>query len=558
MEAKLSAIRENDKTLLDDAGINALYAAFGVVEWYESTDSNIALFAPVVFVPVEIGRALENGVYKFTLAARDDDIEINQAFAELIKETHSLQLPAWNPEGTLAQYLDEVEALVAKHRRWRVRRWVTVGLFTFAKMAMYRDLDTRRWFEWGGLETHSILRDLLAGAESVSQVSLAPDYEIDSAAQAGKKQTLITDADSSQHSALIDVFEGKNLVIQGPPGTGKSQTITNIIAAALSEGKRVLFVAEKMAALKVVKDRLDSFGLGNFCLELHSNKTRKAVVLKSFEDRLKMAAANFDTRKLQQLLQSHEQARSELLYFVGKMKEEVGQTGLTIQDILRANSTRTSMGESLASSLRKERVVQPTLESADARLELKGLAKELEANAAAVNKWGKLTKHPWRGVENANLDFFQADELCAELANWHYALGLLQQTIVDLNDLVGWGLKDTQDAALEFGIGVVLMHDTPPEPSDFVLQILSSQSGVKFLQELSRDLEQAVSASECLLPQFLGADALEQIQVADLRRALVAVRELQVHDLTLGDLEELWHQQQQAGIQSKRIPSTAK
>lgn len=249
MEAKLAAIRESDKTLLDDAGVNALYAAFGAVEWYESSDSNIPVFAPLLFVPVEIQRVLDKGVYRYVLVARDDDIETNQAFGELVRETHSLELPPWNPEGTLGGYFADVERLLASQRRWCLRRWVTIGLFTFAKIAMYRDLDTKRWAVDGGLERHPILNDLLLGAEAQSEVMLATDYEIDAPALAGKVEMLVTDADSSQHSAVIDACDGKNLVIQGPPGTGKSQTITNIIATAMNNGKRVLFVAEKMSKM---------------------------------------------------------------------------------------------------------------------------------------------------------------------------------------------------------------------------------------------------------------------------------------------------------------------
>lgn len=77
----------------------------------------------------------------------------------------------------------------------------------------------------------------------------------------------VVDADSSQLMAMLAVQEGVNLVIQGPPGTGKSQTITNIIANAIGQGKKVLFVAEKMAALDVVKRRLDHINLGEACLE---------------------------------------------------------------------------------------------------------------------------------------------------------------------------------------------------------------------------------------------------------------------------------------------------
>ena len=175
MEAKVSAIRENDKTLLDDAGVNALYAAFGAIEWYESADSDVALFAPLVFAPVEVRRALEKGVYRYVLVARDDEIETNQAFAELIKETHSLELPPWTSEATLSQYFSDSEAVVSSQRRWRLRRWVTIGLFTFARIAMYRDLDTKRWPSEGGLATHAIIHDLLAGADSdIRQRDLCP------------------------------------------------------------------------------------------------------------------------------------------------------------------------------------------------------------------------------------------------------------------------------------------------------------------------------------------------------------------------------------------------
>src|SRR5690606_41218523 len=65
----------------------------------------------------------------------------------------------------------------------------------------------------------------------------------------------VVDADSSQLIAMMAVKEGRHLVIQGPPGTGKSQTIANLIADAIGAGKKVLFVAEKMAALEVVKRR---------------------------------------------------------------------------------------------------------------------------------------------------------------------------------------------------------------------------------------------------------------------------------------------------------------
>src|SRR5690606_9867552 len=85
---------------------------------------------------------------------------------------------------------------------------------------------------------------------------------------------------------------GESFILHGPHGTGKSQTITNIIANMLYRGKRVLFVAEKMAALSVVQNRLEAIGLAPFCLELHSNKARKSEVLEQFRKVMEVAKSS--------------------------------------------------------------------------------------------------------------------------------------------------------------------------------------------------------------------------------------------------------------------------
>jgi very-short-patch-repair endonuclease len=530
MEAKLAAIRESDKTLLDDAGVNALYAAFGAIEWYESADSNLPVFAPLVFVPVEIRRVLDDGVYRYVLFARDEDIEINQAFAELARETHSLELPPWDPEATLGAYFEHMERLLESRQRWRLRRWVTVGLFTFAKMAMYRDLDTKRWSTVGGLETHSILNDLLAGTEVQSEVLLAGDYEIDAPAMDSKVQPLVTDADSSQHSAVIDVCDGKNLVIEGPPGTGKSQTITNIIAAAMSSGKRVLFVAEKMAALKVVKDRLDSFSLGSFCLEVHSNKTRKTAVLKSFEDRLNLTGSYLQGRQLQQSLEAFEQARQELIHYVKKMKEEVGETGLTIHEVLRANSIRTPLGEALPPGVRKARIAEPTQVSPEKKNQVMDLAGDLEVGANHVDLWGGLSKHPWRGVQNQDLDYFGAEELESELKLWREALGQLQEEIKKVA-ATGWSIEETPEAGERFVIQALALPKIPEDVQDAVFRESATDTGRALLAVIARDLERLVSLEKSLTPAFEPQGALEGNQVSEVESVASLARDLRLEQL---------------------------
>ena len=136
----------------------------------------------------------------------------------------------------------------------------------------------------------------------------------------------VKDADSSQTLAILEARAGRNLVIQGPPGTGKSQTITNIIAECLGQGKTVLFVAEKMAALEVVKRRLDETHLGDAVLELHSHKATKLSVLKELARTLEQGKplAKDGAEELNTL----SQVRDQLNQYCEAVNAEVGKSGI--------------------------------------------------------------------------------------------------------------------------------------------------------------------------------------------------------------------------------------
>jgi hypothetical protein len=160
----------------------------------------------------------------------------------------------------------------------------------------------------------------------------------------------------------------------------------------MNEGKKILFVAEKMAALKVVKDRLDSFGLGQFCLEVHSNKTRKTAVLKSFEDRLNQPSPSLEIRQLQQSIESYDQTRLELIHYSNKMKEQVGETGLTVHEVLRGNCVRIKLGEELPLGLRRARVLEPMTVTEGRRSEMKDLREGPAISCYSRKRLGNLNK----------------------------------------------------------------------------------------------------------------------------------------------------------------------
>jgi hypothetical protein len=147
---------------------------------------------------------------------------------------------------------------------------------------------------------------------------------------------LIRDADSSQHSALVHALRGQNLVIEGPPGTGKSQTITNLIAAALARGRTVLFVAEKLAALAVVRRRLDDAGLGIFCLEVHSHKAKKGAMLNDLARRYTLRGTFKDPRDLDRHLSVVEEKKRLLTQYASLVNKTIEPFKATVFEILWA------------------------------------------------------------------------------------------------------------------------------------------------------------------------------------------------------------------------------
>src|SRR5690606_38029599 len=190
---------------------------------------------------------------------------------------------------------------------------------------------------------HPLLLDLLAGraGETGGTVGYGDVYDVDDPAVAAAVPLLIAEADSSQHSAIVDVMRGNSLAIEGPPGTGKSQTITNLIAAALADRKRVLFIAEKAAALEVVASRLEHAGLKDFCLELHSTKASKKDVLAALDARLALSQQLPSTTALDVARRELESLKAQLNTYCRAINAPFGALGLSAHQILwRAERAR--------------------------------------------------------------------------------------------------------------------------------------------------------------------------------------------------------------------------
>lgn len=279
LESRLLNTYYTARTSLEEQGVGVLYLALGQLLWYEDGPTEEPRRAPLVLVPVLLER--HAAVERFRLRYTGADLETNLSLQAKLSSSFGLTLPELDDDPDVAAYLAAVQQAVAARPGWQVAAdSIALGFFSFSKLLLYRDLDPATWPAEDGLLAHPAINALLGPAEGFQDAPPSLDDEafLD-AHPATHALHQVLDADSSQLLALLAAQEGRNLVIQGPPGTGKSQTIANLLAEAIGAGKRVLFVAEKMAALDVVKRRLDALGLGAACLELHSHKTSKKEVL---------------------------------------------------------------------------------------------------------------------------------------------------------------------------------------------------------------------------------------------------------------------------------------
>lgn len=266
----------------EERGLETLYVAAGLASW-PSADGGTPVEAPIVLLPVKIeqkGRDAHSTYLTF-----EGEPQLNLVLARVLEDDFSIGLdedqilPAIGEvDLDLNRVCSNVRALVeGKIAGFGVSTPMVLGIYLFQKMAMVKDLQS----QFDTLAQSDIIA-AIAGEMDAQKAIGTLTRDVDPRtfdARHPQEEFLILNADSSQQRAVHAILEGQNGVVQGPPGTGKSQTIANIISTMVAQGKKVLFVSEKRAALEVVLQRLSNCGLGELALDLHGTESKQQKIV---------------------------------------------------------------------------------------------------------------------------------------------------------------------------------------------------------------------------------------------------------------------------------------
>lgn len=429
VESQLKNMARQAKINMEENGATSLFITVGLLHWQDDEETGSTRgrrrtktdhAAPIMLLPVEIVQ--RKGGTGYSVHTTEDPLIFNITLFELLKQrfgidmTGVLQLAAADG-GQNDQAIDSDVALtikkafatirlaLANRQGWNVHEECTLGLYSFSKFVMWNDIHQYA----DELQKSPVVESLIESRLLLEDVPDADARSLDSE-KAPQDFALPIDVDSSQLEAIADAGEGKSFLLYGPPGTGKSQTITNMVANALYKGKRVLFVAQKMAALNVVQNRLERIGLAPFCLELHSNKATKGHVLHQFDQTLQMAEEMANDTEFAKMSDALFARRKELIGYMESLHRRQPD-GRSLYDCI--NSYMSTEGEEIDVPLElAKRMDERTLDELCSNIEMLDAVFRLTGHPA---DHALLGLEPYSVSTDAHTELFEALDVLAEL-----------------------------------------------------------------------------------------------------------------------------------------------
>ena len=454
LQKTLKALRQKANTSIEEQGINTLYLTFGMLKWKEQDGSDQIFSSPVILVPVKL--LIESIVSPYRLTLHDDEIVINPTLSHKLNNDFGISLPEFDyTHDSPSEYMATLVKIVS-NKGWAVEYTTHLTNLSFLKINMYRDLERNE----DRLNANHVIAALVGEKDPVR---ISEDFSnFDHDRHIRPIDTFqVVDADSSQQDAVQLSKRGASFVLQGPPGTGKSQTITNIIAEAIADGKKVLFVSEKMAALQVVYNRLQSVGLADFCFTLHSHKAKKKEILRDLAKSINMERTCVREEALTQL-DLLERRRNELNEYQEQLHTPT--SGLNIS-IFAANGRLAKLSNVPDVLFSESNVDSVTNETLSDRIYL------LKALSQTIGKRSEdYSKNVWRGSTVKSLTNALRHDIDANIAVAVPRLQDLAHRHASICSLLGIDVNTTWMGNETLAEILSLASQSPLIPAEWVLQ----------------------------------------------------------------------------------------
>ena len=352
-QKELKGIYRAVRTNLEESGVNTLFLTLGTLQWNERAGGR-SYAAPILLMPVEIVPIKKQG---YAIRKRDEEVMLNITLMEMLKQQYEIEVEGVNPLPRDAHGIDVslvlhlVREAVKEQKEWEVIEDSVLGIFSFSKFVMWNDIHSHG----AAVMESPVISSLVEGLLMMEDEGEPVDARQLDITMRPEKMALPVDIDSSQLEAVAEAERGHSFILFGPPGTGKSQTITNLIANALYHQKRVLFVAEKKAALEVVQSRLEKIGLAPFCLELHSNKVDKQHFLRQMQQAIDAVGASAP-EEFQRVADQLFQQRLQLISYIDALHQKQAD-GTSLYDAINRYLTQSANrdGHPLSGMIPKQR-----------------------------------------------------------------------------------------------------------------------------------------------------------------------------------------------------------
>lgn len=482
----LKNLYRSAKTSLEENGANTLFLTIGLLKWYETKTATNPHYAPLILLPVDLTKRSANAGYFLSL--REEEPQVNITLLEKLNQDFGIdidtldELPIDNSGLDIRKILTIFRKSIITQPHWDILESSLIGIFSFSQFVMWNDIHSRS----ADLEKNKIVKSLLENKLSWQAEDMIFDGEVN------EDDSYITmPVDASQLFAIKESVKDKSFVLHGPPGTGKSQTITALIANALTHNKTVLFVAEKRAALEVVEKRLNDIGVGPFCIELHSNKAKKSDVLDQFRIALEVGKKADKDNYAQKL--EHINAVKRELDVYAKELHKVRDCGYSIYELIN----------NYEKNIENKYLSDPYFGSDGSfnRTKIENQIIEIQNLINSANLVGEVATNPLRPIRKTELNHVDKVEGTRLINNYITSLNKLLGTTSKLTDSLKLDLPNTYDEQKRYREVAQSLLRLVDYPQKWVRQEQASFY-LENVKEMSSQFDKSISIKNNLLKSW--------------------------------------------------------